>query len=154
MIHNENFSHQITAITSNLLPEANRCLIAMADSDYTDPYVMYFSVYEVVTKEDVRLLLPRVKIEVPDDELVGQTVMGRGDETMRAQSRVQQEFSSAAASQVDNTVSRRNTVFSSSNGPGKTPLYPFVSQVIFSNNQTYVACLVSGAANRILIYER
>ena len=79
------------------------------------------------------------------------TGLGRGIE---GHSRAAQEFSSAAASSSPIIVNPAGTNLGSIvNGGSERSDLPFVSQIVFSNNFQYVACLVSGSINRVAIYE-
>lgn len=61
------------------------------------------------------------------------------------------DFSSAAAS----SAHKNNAATMSGVGgkPSDQPSIPFVSQICFSGDFTYVACLISGSVNCVVVYE-
>ena len=56
----------MTAIASHFSDNLSR--IALAESDLYDPSLLYFSIYDVTEGNQVRLLTPRVKIDLPEYE--------------------------------------------------------------------------------------
>ena len=54
----------------------------MAEQDYNDPSLLYFSIYEVKENNLIRLLTPRIRVDVPTDEDIEVNQMG--EETKRA----------------------------------------------------------------------
>ena len=64
--------------------------------------------------------------------------------------RTNQEFSSAAASSPN--IVRAQTGKQSSTFDDKKSL-PFVSQICFNTDGRYLACLISGSVNRVIVYE-
>ena len=149
MLPNENASHRVTAVAAHFSGESSR--IAMAEQDFHDPSLLYFSVFEITEGNNIRVLTPRIRIDVPDEEVVSpRAAMEESKTRTAANGRQHAEFSSAAASSPG--IPRRDTLHGSSKTP-EPPAVPFVSQICFSNNFVYVACLVSGPVNRVVVYE-
>lgn len=123
----------------------------MAEQDYYDHSLLYFSIFEVSDSEsgsDIRILVPRVQIELPDDE--SSSTPNGGEEETKGGRRCEfphpkrhQEFTSAAAAQSTFKSDSKSASL------GK----PFVSQICFSNDQYYIAILLSGPINRVMVYE-
>ena len=96
MIKNENFSHNITAIASHYSGDLSR--VAMAEQDFYDPSQLYFSIYEVKEGNICKMLSPRIRIDLPEDEVSSPGRLGEESKSRAPLSRLNQEFSSAAAS--------------------------------------------------------
>lgn len=125
----------------------------MAESDFYDPSQLYFSVFEVFEANEIRLVVSRVKIEMPEEDPISPSRPQEENKTTwkgcehHGVKKIQ-EFSSAVPS---SPLNRHNTM--GSVGRKNETVYPFVSQICFSNDQHYLACLISGTVNRIVIYE-
>ena len=156
-IPNKERAHQITALATHFSDGQSR--IAMAESDYTDPSELYFSIYEVNDQCEFRCVAERVKVELPEEDMVSprpsdlEHILKGRDQAYQA--RAHQDFNSAAAGSSPQNIGHTNTGMGSVNsGKDKTQiLLPFVSQICFSNNFQYVAVLVSGSVNRVAVYE-
>ena len=93
----------------------------MAEQDFSDPSLLYFSIFEVKEHNQIIPLTSRIRIDMPSsDEDANNNEMGGVEESKARGSRTHQEFSSAAAS----SPLRKNgqgSVMDDSNG------MPFVS---------------------------
>ena len=97
--------------------------------------------------------MSRVKIEIPEEDPISPSNKPEEIKTSRKGCEHHgvkkiQEFSSAVAS---SPLNRNNTI--ASVGRKAEAVYPFVSQICFSNDQHYLACLISGTVNRVIVYE-
>ena len=41
----------------------------MAEQDFHDPSLLYFSVFEITEGNNIRVLTPRIRIDVPEEEV-------------------------------------------------------------------------------------
>ena len=59
-------------------------MIAMAESDFYDPSQLYFSVFEVGEGNEVRLQMPRAKIDMPEEDMTSPNPVPEEVKTRRA----------------------------------------------------------------------
>ena len=139
-------AHQVTALATHFSGDQSR--IAMAESDFNDPSQLYFSIFDVNDDCQARPLFRRVRIDLPNEDMV--------EDEMRARlegqgARPAQEFTSAA-SNASPGLKGSSGVGGAKKDDSPSSL-PFVSQICFANSFTYVAVLISGSVNRVVVYE-
>ena len=137
---------QITALASVVNTQDSKAMFAAGVTDYNNPSELYVDLYEVGEGAVFAPAGPRKKIEVPASSI-------EADQKSPSLSPGGKAGSVDAGTALRQRTAVGSQMNTSTVGQECEPSPPVVSQIAFSYNFMYMAVLVSGMQNGVLVYD-